>query len=541
MISSSQRNLTPLTLTDLPKSSISAPASKHSTDPWKGQEPTSPTLSTASFMSSVSWMAEKSASEVVVLLKNAYTVIHLTLAAEIGRSLLDNNRILKSKYENLLDQVRQYQIEANADGGDETSSMRLISNQKAREAIIESLERKNSETQKLLDNAIQANEVMAHTNDRKTRKLEHEISLLRGNLDIAAEKIQELEEARQQLQERCRRSDEREVEQQQTEDKAMLRDLTERLTLLKSENETLMTTKRTVEERLASALRDLSALRKQFEQFEFTRKGYDSLQEAYERQFLHISELNASLEEHRHVLSRLRDRGLWSPTPSSSDYHGDARSTVSSSTLQGQRLLSTAKPSLLGELQHAWNKGLHVPMQPPMMRESRSEISSTSSRRGQSRLRPSTSFAKLRDLASMTEQNLTSFYNAPSEYAMETILATAGITDRSVLQKVARLLEEDEDDSLYDEDEDVDLFGPDRTSSVYGSHDLYPCIPNILSKCSGSPSSSAEQPSQGVIGQIIQSLRSLFRAVFRWCRFAVILAAAVMINLGQGPDAMLEK
>ncbi|KAG0165889.1 hypothetical protein DFQ28_008151 [Apophysomyces sp. BC1034] len=493
-------------------------------------------------MSSVSWVAEKSASEVVVLLKNAYTVIRekekdLTLAAEIGRSLLDNNKMLKSKYEGLLDQVRRYQIESSGDSPDETASMRLIPNQRAREAVIETLERKNSETQRLLDNVIQTNEALSQANDRKTRKLEHEIDLLRGNLDIAADKIQELEEGRKQLQDRARRSDEREVEQQQTEDKAMFQQVTEKLSTLKAENENLLTSKKTVEEKLTNALRDLSELRKQFEQFEFTRKGYDNLQEAYDRQFVHISQLNESLEEHRHVLSRLRDQGLWSPTPSSSEYHGDARSTVSSSTLQGHRLTTTAKPSLLGELEHAWHKGLQVPGQPPAMRESRSDVASSTSRRGHPRLRPSTSFAKLRDLASMTEQNLTSFYNAPSDYAMETILASAGITDRSILEKAARFLQDDEDALLED---DIDLFGPDRTGSVYGSHDLYPCIPNILSKCGGSPSSS-EQQNQGVIGQITRSLRSLFRAVWRWCRFAVILTAAVMINLGQGPDAMLEK
>lgn len=37
--------------------------------------PPSPTLSTASFMSSVSWMAEKTSTELIPLLKNAYSAL----------------------------------------------------------------------------------------------------------------------------------------------------------------------------------------------------------------------------------------------------------------------------------------------------------------------------------------------------------------------------------------------------------------------------------------------------------------------------------
>jgi hypothetical protein len=37
--------------------------------------PPSPTLSTTSFMSSVSWMAEKTSTELIPMLKNAYTAL----------------------------------------------------------------------------------------------------------------------------------------------------------------------------------------------------------------------------------------------------------------------------------------------------------------------------------------------------------------------------------------------------------------------------------------------------------------------------------
>lgn len=37
--------------------------------------PPSPSLSTASFMSSISWMAEKTSSELIPMLKNAYSAL----------------------------------------------------------------------------------------------------------------------------------------------------------------------------------------------------------------------------------------------------------------------------------------------------------------------------------------------------------------------------------------------------------------------------------------------------------------------------------
>ena len=42
---------------------------------FQNNGPPSPSLSTASFMSSVSWMAEKSSTELIPMLKNAYSAL----------------------------------------------------------------------------------------------------------------------------------------------------------------------------------------------------------------------------------------------------------------------------------------------------------------------------------------------------------------------------------------------------------------------------------------------------------------------------------
>ena len=42
---------------------------------FQNSGPPSPSLSTTSFMSSVSWMAEKSSTELIPMLKNAYSAL----------------------------------------------------------------------------------------------------------------------------------------------------------------------------------------------------------------------------------------------------------------------------------------------------------------------------------------------------------------------------------------------------------------------------------------------------------------------------------
>ncbi|KAL0088644.1 hypothetical protein J3Q64DRAFT_1341311 [Phycomyces blakesleeanus] len=602
MLSNSHRRISPKKLPGAPKPSMSAPTSNQPIpDAWKLSEPSSPALSTSSFMSSVSWVAEKSAVELVTLLKNAYTVLRdkekdLTLAAEIGRSLLENNMSLKSKYEALLGQVQTYQQEivldrrearrgelifgnttpdprndaassqSKGDRGTETTdddTMHFVSHQHSRQAIIESLERKNVEIQTMLEQALSENASAGQINDRKTRQLETEIVWLRTNLEEATTRIEELKENQHNRQERIRRHDEREFEQQITEDQALLEDLTEKVSGLLTDNEHLASSKKAVEEKLACAVHDLGQLRSQFEQFQFNQQGYSLLQEAYQRQFKHIAELNESLEEHRQVLSRLRDRGIWSArqSPSVSDYGAAKTRVVPSTTMSSTTLRDPdhhQKQSLLGELENAWQQKKCAPQTPhlstndiwPVLQESQSETLSSASIHNRvepprPRLRSASSFAKLRDLATMTERNLTSFCSAPGNYAMEAFLTSAGITDRSILDESISFLAQSEN---IDEDgqerhtfifDDIEMFGPDGTGSLYDAMDLYPHLCDMT--FSSADTLDSDESEQGIVSRIKHLLRCIFRSVWRWCRFAMVLATAVLINLWQGPDAMLER
>ncbi|KAI8141352.1 hypothetical protein BJV82DRAFT_518590 [Fennellomyces sp. T-0311] len=497
-------------------------------------------------MSSFSWVADKSSAELTSLLKNAYSTLRekdrdLALAAEIGKSLLENNMCLKSRYEDLLEQVNQCNqslpspsiddgwdsANGSQDDDDEQDAMRLISNQNAREALIEALERKNAEMQNMLDNALNESAATGQANEKQIKKLHYEIELLRSNLDCAAQKIQELEDARNARQERARQSpgnyDDPSPLCNIDEDQLFAEELAEKMAQMRTENDQLVYAKQAIEQKLETALVDLNNLRDQFHQFQFTQQGYDNLQEAYQRQFKHIEELNTSLEEHRTILSRLRDRGIgWSPkpSPSPSEYGG----------------VVTSPQSLLGELENAWFRNLQ--------QKQDSCSSAASSDSNDSCL---SSLTKLRDdVASLTEQNLASFYRAPAEYALES-LVTTGFKENSIIQEAARYIK----GSVKSGGSNIDLFSP--TGSIYAAHDLYPRISSELLltsfDCRYSRRASdyysetdlfADMPS-GLVGRTCWILRCLFRALLQWCRFSFILMAAILINLWQGPDAIMEK
>ncbi|KAI7848583.1 hypothetical protein BDC45DRAFT_449965 [Circinella umbellata] len=480
-------------------------------------EPVSPgAISTASFMSSFSWVADKSSTELTALLKNAYSSLRekdkdLALAAEIGKSLLDNNMSLKSKYEDLLQQVNQCNQNYNDDDYND-ATMRLISSQNAREALIEALERKNTEMQHMLDSALNESAATGQANEKQARKLQNEIDLLKSNLECAVYKIQELEESRNARQERAaarlNQNNNNDGPNQGTpylcnegdDDRWIAEELAEKMAQMQSENESLAYAKNTIEDKLQKSLSDLDNLRQQFHHFQFTQQGYDNLQEAYQRQFKHIEELTTSLEDHRTILSRLRDRGIgWSPKPSPSPSECGSSSfmVVASSAVRNWHIGSSDSESCL-------------------------------------------SLTKLRDVASLTEHNLAPFYRAPAEYALETLITSTGFKENSIVQEAARYIKSSANNGSSNSTNimDFDMFSPGGSGSVYDSYNLYPRLSSEL--LFTTETLHDEMPS-GISDSARWILRGLFRGLCQWCRFSLVLVAAILINLWQGPDAIMEK
>lgn len=454
----------------------------------------------------------------------------MVLAAELGKSLLEHNLRLKSSYDSLLHSSTppvtpssstvpiQDEEDSGIDSNEEEHTMRFIPSRGTREAMIEVLERKNTELTGKLEIAMTEQDKLSLTNSKKTRQLENEINLLKGNLDIATSKIQELHDMNQR---------QKKVElyqniaSQHTEDENLVDELYSEIDKVQQEREQVTQSKIELEAKLATTLKDLGELKKQFEKFEFTQNDFGELQEAYERQFTHIDELKCSLEEHRSILQKLKERGV--------SIHS-TRSTPAPSCYGGDQF---RKNTLLGELETEWLKSNKT--SPVATNTSdKSEFLSTPLLTQHHMFQP----PFLRDF---TEKSLAAFYNAPS-IGLESVLSKATGIDQSLLDDALNFINEIEAQhneekcmALYnnfqqDEDFDFDIF-----NDQYPSSDLYPSPLNPeqmqIQRFVNEPNS--------IVGRLRNHVRKLFTLIWRWCRFTMVLTTALLISAWQGPDALL--
>lgn len=446
-------------------------------------------------------------------------IIDLVLAAELGKSLLEHNLRLKTSYDSLLHSSTPpitpssstVPIQDDGDSGIDScdeETMRFVPSRGTREAMIEVLERKNTELTAKLELAMMEQDKIVLTNSKKTRQLDNEINLLKSNLDIATSKIQELQDMNQR---------QKKIESiqpvQNLEDEKLVDELYSEIDKVQKEREQVTQSKLELEAKLATTLKDLGELKKQFEKFEFTQNDFGELQEAYERQFVHIDELNSSLEEHRTILQKLKERGI--------SIHS-TRSTPAPSCYNGNDQFR--KHSLLGELEMEWlksNKTTPVTTDTPL--SDKSDFLSQQA-------------PFLRDF---TEKSLTAFYNAPS-IGLESVLSKATGIDQSLLDDALNFIDEIEAQhnqekcmavyNNFQDEEDFDIF-----QDHYPSSDLYP-----------SPTSPEQMQIQrfvnepnSFVGRLRNQIRKLFTLIWRWCRFTMVLTTALLINAWQGPDALL--
>ncbi|SAM01292.1 hypothetical protein [Absidia glauca] len=346
-------------------------------------EPTSPAATTITTFSSLSWAAEKSAAELRVHLKNAHMSLRekekdLTLAAEIGHYLLENNAALKSQYESLLRQQEEddwlcssgddCQGDDNYDD-DHDRDLILLSRNKMHQQVLGELQDKNMELQRLLEDAQHQTDKVKMVHDKKARELEYDITLLKDHLDMAAQRIEEMEDHDQQHpsplnkdQQQQHHQDEASRQQRQQQHDALLLELQLKIDQLEHENNQLIHNRQTIQDRLDRALYDVDALQTQFNIGEWTREGYAQLNDAYQQQFSHIAQLNVSLEEHRHILTNLVEHGglghMYShlnDLPAISHSTSSAATTLQSTTDHHPHTV-TKSHSLMAELEKAWHR-----------------------------------------------------------------------------------------------------------------------------------------------------------------------------------------
>ncbi|KAG1049822.1 hypothetical protein G6F43_007876 [Rhizopus delemar] len=250
-------------------------------------------------------MAEKTSSELIPMLKNAYHTLKdkekdLLLAAELGKSLLEHNLQLKSSYDSLLKKSTTPPISPSSSTSTkftDKDDMRFIPSHTACEAMIDVLEKKNVELTRKIELTVKAQEELKHP--KNIKRLKDEICFLKSQLDIASTKIQELQDMRsRQKHPKVRRAPEKEEED-------VIERLYETLDQKREEKASVHRSKLELESKLAVTLKDLCELKRQYDSFQFTLQDFEQLQQAYERQKAHVEELKSSLEEHRVMVQKL--------------------------------------------------------------------------------------------------------------------------------------------------------------------------------------------------------------------------------------------
>ncbi|RUS17175.1 hypothetical protein BC937DRAFT_90302, partial [Endogone sp. FLAS-F59071] len=526
----------------------------------------------------------------------------LLLAAEIGKSLLDNNIALKSKYEALLQQLQAYQeqqqqarytvtlsapaqnatqnattthtthsndsaVELNvisdndnksdvdaAESADDDAEgrpnrqRRLNNFQKSPE--VESLEQEKYDLLAKLDLAIRDSEIAERTHNKKVRKLENEVQSLRAELESASKKVEDLEEMNEKLVQKQRKTIQQQQQQKRDPGDGSIHDdstpeaLIEKITVLEQEHEDITSAKEELEQKLASTVKDLNALKEQFDQVQLTQNDYIALQEAYQRQLKHISELNQSLEEHRTLLQTYGDNrsvSAWSsrdsPAPSES---GSSRWSGRDGGIKRR-----TKPSLLSELENEFIKDMKQGKEMGSITESEenvesSDLSMTASTEASELSADKTAARTGSATANLTETSLASLYMSPAEMALESLLQQAGMKtcQMAQLQPMANYMEEAFDD--YDDDE----YGYEYERGSSYMTDIGDDDDSDSLAVMQMPSNEV-QKNLGFFGRlfswIFRLIRRIFRMIWRWCRFWGVLAAALLISIWKGPDAVLEK
>ncbi|KAI8985975.1 hypothetical protein BDB01DRAFT_834756 [Pilobolus umbonatus] len=267
-------------------------------------------------MSSFSWIANKTPSELNNILKSTYTALRerdrdLRLAAEVGKTLLENNEALAQKCDELQEQIddRDMIVLPEHDEDDDQSAHLIDYKQDDQKSLIHSLENKNAELQHKYESTVEYNEKVKRQNLAAQRRLAKQIEDLQKALEEAYEKVQEQEAYRQECLNAMK------LKKKQNEDKpspsgAVEVSLSNQIDQMTMENHQLFKTKDQMESQYNEAIADLRYLHDQFGKIQQSKGVVHNLEERYEEQKNHIHELTSWLDEYRHDLSSHCDKRM---------------------------------------------------------------------------------------------------------------------------------------------------------------------------------------------------------------------------------------
>ncbi|ORX58794.1 hypothetical protein DM01DRAFT_1405420 [Hesseltinella vesiculosa] len=254
----------------------------HTKDVWSG--PSSPSLSR---------LADLPRNELVQLLKSARTSLRekekdIRLAAEVGHYLLENNQHLQHQYETLCHQQDQ-----------------RACRDRRQDQLVEQLQESNMELQLQLQDMQQETQRLERHYNRHGRDLQHDIAILQEHLDLASQKMVELEETQQRRLQRTDQAVHHDLHQRLShdfQDQDDVKLLEERMDRLQQENLFLQQSRRKVQQRLDEAMAWMNSLAQQTQD----HHHYQDLQLAYDQQAQHITQLHQSLEDHRWQLAQIQ-------------------------------------------------------------------------------------------------------------------------------------------------------------------------------------------------------------------------------------------
>ncbi|CAO3645816.1 unnamed protein product [Cunninghamella blakesleeana] len=538
-------------------------------------EPTSPTLST------MSWVADKSASEIIALLKNANATLReqeydLNLTTELKQYLLQDNMKLHSQYESLLKQVgeNEQQSSFHDDHDDEYhKKKRTLHEQQQIKLVMNDLEDKNMELEQLLESAQEQSSKLQNLHSKKTRELQNDIQLLNNHLNLATQHIQELEE-QQSLDRNDSMNDfnynndemKKGKEKKNDQHETFINELQLHITKLENENNQLIFTKNTIQEKLMKAVHQLNDLKQQFLECEGTQHDYQQLHLAYQQQIDHIHELHFSLEEHRDLLSTLHEENHFLSSSSTStpdmeendhaffstmyDSNNDGlkqNGHPSHSSLNQWCTTTTITPGkdLRSELENAWRKDSENTKQQQINSSQQQDWHHPIS----SSLLTPPSLTSSKSSSSKSSSSKTSFTSSSSpsviinpytnmKYQFTDVSCFYYSNDNEDASSSLQQEKEKEIEKEKENEEDA-LFHP-MDHSLVTSYNLYP---NLTTMNALVVKQQQNNHHKLVVTHSTSSLppMKLVHKVQRWCRFAIVLTMAIAINIAQGPETMIEQ
>jgi hypothetical protein len=532
-----------------------SPSSQYAASPvfspskqFEGSVPSSPTFSGT-------LNSSRSQAELTMLLKEAYNTIRdrekdLTLAAEIGKSLLENNIALKSKYESAIVQLQHLQrarskaatftihqiSEKNAtpiappntsleaeniiDEFDESDTESVLGwsssfdlpspsgevpskrknhqnssvlNYKDLENI-KDLEARNQELQQQLEEAIREYNDSDKVNKTKIRKLETDLQHYHDACVSAAQKIEDLEKENERLIQK-QKSDfwNLKYTKKSNENENFIETLLHKVHDLEDQNNLVEKAKTEIERRLQRTTSELESFKKEYDDLLETAKDYERLQLINHDQSNLIAELNESLEEQRALVVNYRS-GMWSSRTSRANSIISDGGGIMSSALRrlsnpdGMRSMFGTAPKQSsqdnsGGLGGKIKKSLLSELENEWFREL--TIFQRDVKKGNGSGASSPSFSPI-----SSEKDLNEFF----------------------LSNGARL-DDDMDYLSDDEFSFLDEFEPDNDK--------------------------AKRLREWFFIRWAKAIYLFLRKIWRWCRFVLILIAAVLMALYRGPDDVL--